>query len=204
MRKTTEAPDFSQTLEAWLKSSQPKTIEGMLSVLGEKSFALIFLVLMIFPSAPIPTGGITHVFEVVVALVALQLIIGRKTIWLPERLAKIKLNKGMQQKVLPFLMRRIQFAEKYSMPRLSGTLEKRWFKAQLGLVVLLFTAAAFFAPPFTGLDTLPSLGVVFISIGIILNDALIIGLGYLIGLVGVGAAIALGAGIVTGLVHLFG
>lgn len=176
----------------------------MLGVLDEKSFAFIFLVLMIFPAAPIPTGGITHVFEVIVALVALQLIIGRSAIWLPNRFAKIKLNPTMQKKVLPFLIRRIQFAERFSQPRMGNMLEKKWFKSQLGLVVLIFTVAAFFAPPFTGLDTLPSLGVVFIAIGIILSDVLIIALGYIVGAIGVGLAIFLGAGIVTGLMHFFG
>jgi hypothetical protein len=195
--------EFSKTLESWLKGKQSKTIGSMLELLDEKSFAFIFLVLMIFPAAPLPTGGVTHVFEAIVALVALQLIIGRSTIWLPKRFKKIKLSPTMQEKVLPFLMRRVEFAEKFSRPRLSRTLEKKWFKAQLGLVVLIFTAGAFFAPPFTGLDTLPSLGVVFISIGIILGDALLIGCGYVIGAVGVGLVIALGAGIVTGLAHLF-
>lgn len=86
---------------------------------------------------------------------------------------------------------------------MANTLEKKWFKAQLGLVVLVLTVGAFFAPPFTGLDTLPSLGIVFISIGIILSDIVIIGLGYVTGLVGIGLAVLLGAGIVTGLAHLF-
>ncbi len=175
----------------------------MLSVLGEKSFAFLFLVLMIIPATPLPTGGITHVFEIIVALIAIQLLIGRTTIWLPKRFADIKLNPTMQKKILPFLTARIQFAEKYSRPRMANTLEKKWFKAQLGLVVLVLTVGAFFAPPFTGLDTLPSLGIVFISIGIILSDIVIIGLGYVTGLVGIGLAVLLGAGIVTGLAHLF-
>ena len=194
--------EFSKTLETWLKGRQPKTIGDMLNVLGEKSFAFIFLVLMIFPAAPLPTGGITHVFEIIVALIALQLIIGRDTIWLPKRFARIKLNRATQEKILPFLMRRIQFAEKHSRPRMAIMLERKWFKAQLGFVVLIFTLAAFFAPPFTGLDTLPALGVVFISIGIILSDVVIIGLGYITGMAGVGLAILLGAGIITGLSHI--
>lgn len=193
---------FSQTLEAWLKSGRVKTIGGMLDVFDEKSFAFIFLVLMILPAAPLPTGGVTHVFEIIVALIALQLIIGRDTIWLPKRLANTKLDATTQRKVLPFLMRRIQFARKYSKPRLQHIMRQKWFKSQLGLVVLLLTAGAFFAPPFTGLDTLPSLGIVFISIGIILEDIFIVGLGYLIGLAGLATTIILGAGVINGIEHL--
>ncbi len=193
--------DFSKTLQTWLSDNKTKTVGDMLSVLGDKSFAFIFLVLMIIPATPLPTGGITHVFELIVALIALQLVIGRNEIWLPQKLRRVSLGKNMQQKALPFLMRRIQFAEKYSRPRLAKTLETRWFKSQLGLFVLLFTASAFFAPPFSGLDTLPSLGVVFIAIGIILSDALIIGAGYVIGVTGVALALTLGAGLVTSLLH---
>lgn len=174
----------------------------MLTVLDERSFAFIFLVLMIIPATPLPTGGITHVFELIVALVALQLIIGRSVFWLPKGLADKKLSLRLQKKVLPFIMRRIKFAEKYSRPRMAGLLENRVFKAQLGLVVLVFTATAFLAPPFTGLDTLPSLGVVCISIGIILSDILIIAVGYVIGLIGMAVTITLGAGIFHGLLQL--
>ncbi len=195
--------DFSTTLQTWLKSKKPKTVGGMLSVLDDKSFALIFLVLMIIPATPLPTGGITHVFEIIVALICLQLIIGRSTIWLPKSLAKRRLSRSMQQKALPFLMRRVQFAERYSHPRMSGMLEQRWFKSQLGLFVLVFTAGAFLSPPFTGLDTLPSLGVVFVSLGIILSDIIIILLGYVIGLIGIALSITLGAGFITALSHLF-
>lgn len=194
--------DFAKTLKVWLNGKQPKTVGTMLTVLDERSFAFVFLVLMIIPATPLPTGGITHVFEIIVGLVALQLVVGRSTIWLPKRLADKKLSSRMQQKVLPFIMRRVSFAERYARPRMADMLEKRWFKAQLGIVVLIFTAAAFLAPPFTGLDTLPSLGVVFIAIGIILSDIVIIALGYSIGLVGVGVAVTLGAGLVQGLSHV--
>lgn len=195
--------DFSKTLEAWLKGNRPKTIGGMLTVLEEKSFAFIFLVLMIFPAAPIPTGGITHVFEIIVAIIALQLMIGRTTLWLPDRMSKVAIGRTMQKKVLPFLLKRVEFIQKYSKPRMMNTLQKKWFKAQLGFVVLIFTLAAFLAPPFTGLDTLPSLAVVVIALGIILDDIIVLLLGYAVGLIGVLLTIILGASLVTVFTHFF-
>ncbi len=200
---TASATDFTKTLKSWLKQQRPKTVGELLTVLGDKSFALLFLVLMIIPATPLPTGGITHIFEIIVALVALQLIIGRSVIWLPRSLAKRQLGKQMQQKALPFLLRRLDQAEKFSRPRFSNILQQRWFKSQLGLFVLLFTAGAFLSPPFTGLDTLPSLGVVFISIGIILEDIAIVVVGYVVGLAGIALSITLGAGFFTAITHLF-
>jgi hypothetical protein len=41
-------------------------------------------VLLLGPSAlPLPTGGATHVFEIIAMLLALELIAGRDQIWLP-------------------------------------------------------------------------------------------------------------------------
>jgi hypothetical protein len=36
------------------------------------------------------------------------------------------------------------------------------------------SVGAFFAPPFTGLDTLPALGVVLLSLGVLLKDFLVV------------------------------
>jgi hypothetical protein len=64
-------------------------------------------------------------------------------------------------------------------------------------------AGAFFAPPFSGLDTLPALGVVIISLGFLLEDALIAVAGVAIGIVGVILELALGAAAIHGLHSIF-
>ena len=60
----TEEP-FSKQLEDWLKSDSPKTLGGLGAVFEEKSFAVAILLLMFIPALPLPTGGITHVFEAI-------------------------------------------------------------------------------------------------------------------------------------------
>lgn len=192
---------FSQTLSRWLSDSRKKTIGSMLSVFDEKSFAFIFLVMMIFPATPLPTGGITHVFEIIVILLALQILVGRKYLWLPKKLQRLELSKSTQRQVLPFLLRRIEFIERFARPRYVHILQKKWFRLQLGAVVALLTLAAFLAPPFTGLDTLPSLGVVVIATGIILDDLFVVLAGYAVGVLGILLEILLGAGIVTAFFH---
>jgi hypothetical protein len=58
--------------------------------------------------------------------------------------------------------------------------------------VLGLTLTAFLAPPFTGLDTLPSLGIVLISLGVLFEDALLALIGLIIGAAGVLLVIVLG------------
>lgn len=193
---------FSQTLSQWLSSKDKKTVGSMLDVFDEKSFAFIFLVLMIFPAAPIPTGGLVHLFEIVVLLLALQLIIGRRELWLPKRLKRVELDRVTREKVLPFLERRVKFFEKFTKPRLANTITNRWFRMQLGFIVAIFTLGAFLAPPFTGLDTLPSMGVVLIAIGVILDDIVPIVAGYIVGILGLVVTLTLSAGIITAIQSL--
>jgi hypothetical protein len=64
-------------------------------------------------------------------------------------------------------------------------LHRRFSDVVFGSLVIAGTAGAFFAPPFTGLDTLPVLGVVLLSLGVLLEDLLIVGLGLAVGIAGV-------------------
>jgi hypothetical protein len=62
--------------------------------------------------------------------------------------------------------------------------------------VIAGSLAAFLAPPFTRLDTLPSLGGVLLSLGVVLEDFALGGAGVLVELV-------LGKAAVRGIGHLF-
>ena len=47
------------------------------------------------------------------------------------------------------------------------------------------------APPFTGFETLPSLGILIIALGLIMEDAALFLLGAILGSVGIGIEVAL-------------
>ena len=61
-----------------------------------------------------------------------------------------------------------------------------------GLLVAGGSIAAFVAPPFTGLDTLPALAVVLISLGVLLEDFLLAAVGLVVGAAGVALEILVG------------
>ncbi len=72
-----------------------------------------------------------------------------------------------------------------------------------GVLALAGTVGAFLAPPFTGLDTLPALGVVLLSLGVLLEDSLVAIAGVLIGAAGVLLELVLGRAVVNGIGSLF-
>jgi hypothetical protein len=194
---------LSNRLEGWLEGDQPKTLGNLIELFGEKSFAILFVLLMAVPALPLPTGGVTHVFEVIVMLLALELIVGRRLIWLPERFARRELGPATTKRFSDVLLRRIRWLERHSRPRLGFLLEHRLSGVIFGVVVLIFTVGAFVAPPFSGLDTLPALGVVLISLGVLLEDAVWGLAGFAVGVVGLILVVVLGTAVARGVGSLF-
>ncbi len=190
-----EDGDFSVELERWLRSDGPKSVGALTEVFGEKSFAVIILVLMFFPALPVPSGGITHVFEAIAVIVALQMIAGRDTLWLPERWRDRELSGKAMDKAIPFMVRRIRWFERFSKPRMTWIFTREVPKRLLGVLVIAFTVGSAIAPPFSGLDTLPALGVVVIALAIILEDALLLGIGTVIGVGGITLIVTIGAAV---------
>jgi hypothetical protein len=182
----------SAKLEQWLSGDGERTLGSLVGVFEEKSFAIAFVLLLGVPALPLPTGGVTHVFEIISVLLALELIAGRDTIWLPQRWRGLNLAGPTQTKFLGGLMKMIRFLERYSRPRLTVLFDHRLSNIVFGLLIIVSAVGAFVAPPFTGLDTLPALGGVLISLGVLLGDIAVVAAGLLIGSLGITLEIVLG------------
>src|SRR3954452_14835 len=107
----------SDELEQWLESDRPKTLSNIIELFGERSFAIVFVLLMALPALPLPTGGATHVLEVVTMLLAGELLVGRRAIWLPQRWLRMELGGASRQKFINALLKRIRWFERFSRPR---------------------------------------------------------------------------------------
>jgi hypothetical protein len=186
------AKRFSQNLEDLLASKKRLTLADIIDKFAEKGFAMLCLLLMALPATPLPTGGITHVFEVIVLLLALELIAGRKHVWLPKKWLHRELPHSLQKSALPKFVTYIRKVEKYSKPRWSKLTHNNLFGRLVGLAILVFTVFAFISPPFSGLDTLPALGAVLVSLSILLDDIVLSVIGLVVGAVGVGLTLTLG------------
>ncbi len=183
----------SDELEYWLRGDQPKTLGSLIDVFGERSFAIVFVLLMAVPALPLPTGGVTHVFEVITMLLALELIVGRRTIWLPRRWRALQIGGESKEKFIDALLRRIRSLERISRPRARWLFGHRLSGVVFGLAALGLALTAFLAPPFSGLDTLPSIGLVVLALGYLMTDVVVSAAGAVIGVLGVASVIFLGS-----------
>jgi hypothetical protein len=191
-----EEPTLSDRLEAWLTSDHPKTVGDLIDTFDAQAFALLFVVLMAFPALPLPTGGISHVLEVLSMLLALELVAGRREVWVPNRMRGRELKGITGPRFSAALLKRIRWFERFSRPRLSHLLELRVARMGIGVLLFAFTLTAFLSPPFSGLDTLPSLGVVVLALGVLFEDVVIAAIGTGLGALGMVLVIGLGSVIV--------
>jgi hypothetical protein len=190
-----EEVKVSVQLEEWLKSDRKKSIGDLVETFGPRSFAILFMILMALPALPLPTGAVSHVLEILTMLLALELMVGRTEVWIPHRFQDRELKGLSGPKFSNALLKRIRWFEKFSRPRMAGLLEHRVTGMGFGAIVFVLALTAFLAPPFSGLDTLPSLGVVILSLGVLLGDIVIAGGGLGIGVLGVVVVIGLGKAI---------
>ena len=107
---------FSDQLERGFEA-MAKTLGALGDLFEEKGFAAAILLLMFVPALPLPTGGISHLFEVITVVFAAQMVLGRRTIWLPERWRRRGLGAVTTDKAIPFMIRWIRRVERISRPR---------------------------------------------------------------------------------------
>lgn len=203
LQEVTAGEPFSDELERWLGSDSPKTLGSMSAVFAERSFAVTILLLMILPATPLPTGGVTHVFEVITVVLGIEMVIGRRTIWLPARWQKRELGATTTDKAIPFIVKRVRQVERFSRPRGARVFANSVGYRLIGLVVIAFAVAAALAPPFSGLDTLPALGAVVVALSIILEDVVVLAVGVGLGTGGIVLIITVGAALYRFVTSLF-
>jgi hypothetical protein len=197
------AEKVSDQIEHWARSDRPKTLGGLVELFEKKSFAVIFVILLGIPALPLPTGGATHVFELIAMLLSLQLIVGRDEVWLPARWRRMELAGPKRERFVSGLVKMIRWLERFSRPRLRAVFEHPLSNVVFGLLVLLLSIGAFVAPPFTGLDTLPALGAVLVSLAVLLEDFAVVILGVAVGAAGVILELVLGRAAFEGAKQLF-
>lgn len=112
--------ELLQRLEKAGEPDQPVTIGQLLEVAGERSFAVILLIpslLVLSPLSGIP--GLPSMFAVMIALIAVQLLIGRKHLWLPQWLLKRSASREKFNKAIRFLHHIARVVDRFLKRRLT-------------------------------------------------------------------------------------
>ncbi|MBE9068094.1 exopolysaccharide biosynthesis protein [Leptolyngbya cf. ectocarpi LEGE 11479] len=147
------------------------TLNELLTLSGERTFGFLFVVLSLPSALPIPAPGYSIPFGIVMLLLAVQLIIGRKKPWLPQGW----MDKGFERtKVAGFITKGLPWLQKIeavSRPRLSIICTSPVGRLILGIAIALMSTCMLI--PIPGTNTLPAIGIFIIGFGLLDDDGAI-------------------------------
>ncbi len=114
------------------------SVQDVIETLGARSFAsvmLLFSLIAVSPASTIP--GVTTSVAMVTFLVAAQMMIGRRHLWLPALITRRQLPATKLARSIKWLRRPIGFVERHLKARLTFLLQPPWLYLPLALVMFL-------------------------------------------------------------------
>lgn len=179
------APDhhvLSAKFERLVSQSGERVTLGALSVwFGDSAFGALMLLLALIgmlPSIPGTSGFV----GAAIGVIALQLIVGARSLWLPRGIAERSFPRTGLAKVLDRVSGPLRWIESWSSPRLLFLFSPLGRRA-IGLLCLAM--AVTLALPLPLLNFVPALSIAFCAFGLLQRD----GIAVLFGLVTGGAAV---------------
>ncbi len=154
------------------------SMDELLELFHERAFG-IFLFFFALPAAlPLPAVGVGTILGIPLLFLTAQQAIGRHTIWFPQKIRQKRIKRttimGIINKATPWTMR----VEKLVKPRLEF-ITHGLFSRLIGVFGFIMTLSV--CLPFPMTNTVPSLGIALMSIGVISRDGLAVIAGALIG-----------------------
>ena len=143
------------------------SIGEITSGVGEKGFGILLVVLSLPSALPVPAPGYSTPFGIVIALIALQMMLGRRTVWLPRRLEAIRVRPKLADKMLGTASGFLRRIESWIRPR------QRWIGSrtgQAGLSTVVLVMACLMMLPIPLTNTLPAMVVFMLGVGLSEED----------------------------------
>ena len=170
-------------------------------LLGDRAFGLLVLIFAlpnIIPMIP----GVSTVSGVVIAIVGLQMLIGRHEPWLPAVIADRTLLREQLASMVDRTIGWIARLERIAKPRWSVMTQGLMHRALGAMFVLL---GAILALPLSWIGNFPpGVALVFLSVGLLEEDGILVALGHVLGILATVLVLALVAALVAAVMVSFG
>lgn len=147
------------------------TLLDILQLAGERTFGFLFVLLALPSALPVPAPGYSIPFGVVLLVLAVQLVVGRRQPWFPQGWQQRGFELGQVQRVvkagLPWLRR----IELLSRPRLTYVCCSVAGRVVIGVAIALMAISMMI--PIPGTNTLPAIGILVTGFGLLDDDGAI-------------------------------
>ena len=170
-----------------LASKQGSRVEiaGLLDGFGERSFGAAMLLLALPNMVPLPPGAST-VFGLPLILIAAQLAIGRRTVWLPGFIRRRSIATSSFARIVYLTRPHLRRAERLLHPRLEFMLTR--FATRLtGCICVVL--AILIALPIPLVNFLSGLSVAAFALGLLRQDGIAVLVGWIVAVISLAATV---------------
>jgi hypothetical protein len=168
---------FSQDIKSLLQrlSEQPLTLGDILTETSERGFSLVITLLVLPFLFPMPPG-LTSPLGGACLILSLQMVLGRRSPWLPKKIADYQFPSSFAQVILQNLRRVTKIIEKIARPRLEKVANHPLIWRFNGLCISWLTILLISPVPFT--NPIPTVGILLLAIATIEADGLLMCISY--------------------------
>lgn len=163
---------LGETLKRLLETEDERglSIQEITSAVGEKGFGLLLMVLSLPSALPVPAPGYSTPFGIVIGLIAIQMVQGRHSIWLPQKLGALRIKPSVANAMLGSASKFLSKIERFIRPR------QKWIRGrsgQAGLAIVILIMACLMMLPIPLTNTFPAMVIFMIGVGLSEEDGLL-------------------------------
>ncbi|MGP1382825.1 MAG: exopolysaccharide biosynthesis protein [Thainema sp.] len=179
MDSNSHQPKFSQEIKALLEqlAHHPLTLSHVLKTTSERGFSLVIGLLVLPFLFPMPPG-LTTILGSACLLLSVQMTLGRRSPWLPRRVAQFQFPSRLAQQILHNLKRVTRFTERFVRPRLTKLAESTHIWQINGACITWLTLLLMTPIPLT--NPIPTIGILIFVVATLEADGLLICVGYVL------------------------
>ncbi len=155
------------------------SIDDILKALHERSFGIMLLIFAMPAAIPLPGLGINLIIAAPLLFLTAQQALGRDSIWFPQKMRDKSISSERVERILNAALPIIRKIELLVKPRL-GFVTQGVFSYLIGFCGLIMALSVCVPLPLT--NTVPSVGIALMAIGVIMRDGLAVIAGALLGL----------------------
>lgn len=170
---------FSQDIKSLLESlaQQPLSLGDILAETSERGFSLVIALVVLPFLFPIPPG-LTGVPGTACLILSLQMAMGRRSPWLPKKIASFKFPRWFALQLLQNLKRVTRILEKIVRPRLSRLAESHYIWRLNGLCISWLAILLISPIPMT--NPIPTVAILLLAVATLEADGLLMCISYVL------------------------
>jgi hypothetical protein len=147
------------------------SVGALIDALGDTGLGIVLIIFALPSFIPTPGLPVGFVSGTVVALIALQVMAGRHTLWLPAKLRRVDMPRDILIKAAALLAKPMRWTERWLQPRHSA-LTGRVARMLLALPILILAVSIVLPIPLG--NQAPSVALIMFGFGLIERDGLAI------------------------------